>query len=231
MPTSVSLRRVAAAAATAAGVVLVTAIPAAAHVSVSSLDAAPGGFGKLVFRVPNESDSADTTKLTVQLPTDTPFAAVSTMAVPGWNVQAEPTKLAQPVEMHGATITEAVTSVTWTAQNGQGLAPGEFGEFALSVGTFPENVDTMSFPATQTYSDGEVVQWNQKVAPGTPESQEPERPAPTLEIAAADVAPTAATAQPADSGSSNAPLILSGVAVALGGAALLVALRPRPRKS
>ena len=71
-------------------------------------------------------------------------------------------------------VVQAVTEVTWTAQKGNGLAPGEFGEFTLSVGTFPENMDAMSFPATQTYSDGEVVKWNQKVAPGTPESQEPD---------------------------------------------------------
>jgi len=89
----------------------------------------------------------------------------------------------------------------------------------------------MSFPATQTYSDGEVVTWNQKVAPGTPESQEPKHRAPTLELASTDVAPAAATGQPADSDSNHAPLILSGVAVVLAGAALLVALRPRPRKA
>ena len=231
MRTSVSPRRIAAAAATAAGVVVLTAIPASAHVTVASPDAAPGGFGKLIFSVPNETDSADVTQLTVQLPTDTPFAEVSTLPVPGWTVQAEETKLAKPVQVEGATVTQAVTSVTWTARKGQGLAPGEFGEFTLSVGVFPEHVNAMSFPATQTYSDGEVVHWDQKVAPGTPESQEPENPAPTLELASADVAPAASTSQSADDQSNTAPLIVSGVAVVLGAAALLVSLRPRPRKS
>jgi len=231
MRTSVSPRRIAAAAATAAGVVVLTAIPASAHVTVSSPDAAPGGFGKLIFSVPNETDNADTTQLTVQLPTDTPFASVSTLPIPGWTAKAKETKLPKPVQVEGATVTEAVTSVTWTADKGQGLAPGEFGLFTLSVGVFPENTDAMSFPATQTYSDGEVVHWDQKVAPGTPESQEPESPAPTLELTSADVAPAASTSQSAGSESDTAPLILSGVAVVLGAAALLVSLRPRPRKS
>ena len=42
--------------ASSAGAVAVPA--AAAHVTVSSQDAAPGGYGKLTFRVPNESDTA-----------------------------------------------------------------------------------------------------------------------------------------------------------------------------
>jgi periplasmic copper chaperone A len=219
-------RRLAAAAAAAAGLVLVTGIPASAHVTVSSPDAEPGGFAKLVFSVPNESDTADTTRLQVQLPTDTPLASVSTMPVPGWSVQAEPTKLPEPVKVEGATVTEAVTTVTWTAQDGAALKPGEFGEFALSVGPLPEGVDALSLPATQTYSDGEVVRWNQPVRPG---AAEPEHPAPTLELAAAD-AEEVATSAPATDSSDNTARILSGVAVLLGAIALLVALRPRPRK-
>ncbi len=41
------------------------ATSASAHVTVSSPDAKPGGYAKLVFRVPTESDTARTTKLVV----------------------------------------------------------------------------------------------------------------------------------------------------------------------
>ena len=181
MRTKRSLRRLAAASVGAVGLVLVSALPALAHVTVSSTDAAPGGFGKLVFRVPNESDDATTTKLQVQLPTDTPFASVSTKPMPGWTVDAEPTKLPEPVDVDGATVTEAVTTVTWTAQRGGGIAPDQFAEFEISVGPFPDDVESMSFPATQTYDDGEVVKWNQPVKPGAPE---PEHPAPALDLTA-----------------------------------------------
>jgi uncharacterized protein YcnI len=57
---------------------------ASAHVSVSSPDASPGGFGKLVFRVPTESATASTVKVTVTLPADTPFAEVSAKSLSGW---------------------------------------------------------------------------------------------------------------------------------------------------
>ena len=50
---------------------------ASAHVSVSSTDAVQGGEGKVVFRVPNESATADTTRIRIQLPTRTPIPSVS----------------------------------------------------------------------------------------------------------------------------------------------------------
>jgi uncharacterized protein YcnI len=154
--------------------------PATAHVTVSSTDAAPGGYGKLVFRVPNESDSAATTKLQVTMPADAPFASVSTKPHPGWKVQVDEAKLPQPVEVGDVTLTDAVRTVTWTAQ-GPGIEPGMFDEFELSVGPFSEDVTTLMFPAVQTYSDGEVVRWNQ---PTPPDGAEPEHPAPVLELTA-----------------------------------------------
>ena len=223
-------RRTVAVMAAAAGLVLAAALPASAHVTVSSPDAAPGGFGKLVFRVPNESDSARTTKLVVELPTDTPFASVSTKPVPGWTVEARPTRLPQPVEVNGATVTEAVTTITWTATRGGGLPPDQFTEFEVSAGTFPEDTGSLAFPTIQTYSDGQVARWVQPVEPGAPE---PESPAPVLELAAAghsshhggedtqaassDIAPASATT---DSGDPLARA-LAGLAVALAAAALL----------
>jgi len=181
-----SLPRAAATAAGALALVLLGALPASAHVEVSSDDAAPGGFGLLVFQVPNESDSATTTKVEVQLPTDTPLASVSTTPTPGWTIGSRTSKLPKPVTVEGATVTEAVTQVTWTADKGGGIGPEQFEQFELSAGPFPEGVDSLSFPTTQTYSDGEVVHWNQPVKPGTPEAQEPENPAPLLVLSGSE---------------------------------------------
>jgi uncharacterized protein YcnI len=241
MRSLVSLRRVGAAVAVAAGLVLVGALPAAAHVSVSTPDGAPGDFGKLIFQVPNESADTDTTKVQVQLPTDTPFASVSTKPMPGWTVETETSRLDPPVNVDGVNLSEAVTSVTWTAEQGGGLPPDQFTEFEMSVGPFPEDVDSMSFPTTQTYSDGEVVAWNQPVREG---AAEPEHPAPTLDLAAAEGSGThshqdgttadAAPAPAADTSSSTDDMtarVLGGVALLLAALALLLALRPRPRKS
>jgi periplasmic copper chaperone A len=233
MRTSSSLRRTCAAMAGAAGLVLVSALPAAAHVHVSSSDAAPGGFGKLVFSVPNESDSAEVTQLVVKLPTDTPLASVSTKPMSGWSVEAEPTELPEPVQVNGATVTEAVTQITWTAQKGQGLAPDQFAEFEVSAGPFPEHVDQLTFPTIQTYSDGEVVRWVQPVEAGSPE---PERPAPVLELTDAGdtvstVDVTSSVQQPTAETDEVSARVLSGVAIAIAAVALLAALRPRRPRS
>jgi uncharacterized protein YcnI len=219
MITITRARRIGVALIAAVGVALVP-LTAYAHVTVSSPDAAPGGFGKLVFRVPSESDTANTTALTIALPTDTPFRFVSVRAVPGWTAEATTTELPQPVEQDGFTLTEAVTSVTWTA-DGEGLKPHEFTEFELSVGPFPEDVDHLVFPATQTYSDGEIVGWSEVADEG---GAEPEHPAPTLELT------TQEAPQPESDTTDDVARTLSIVGIALGAAALALGLSGRRSK-
>jgi uncharacterized protein YcnI len=172
-------RRALAGAFIAVGTLVLLAGPASAHVTVSSPDASAGGFGKLVFRVPSESDTASTIKVSVTLPKDTPFAFVSTKVKPGWTVRRETEKLDTPVETGGFTISEAVTRITWKAEKGFGIGPGEFDEFELSVGPFPETSEPLSFPTLQTYSDGEVSEWNQ---PMNADGSEPDNPAPELSL-------------------------------------------------
>jgi uncharacterized protein len=207
---------------TGAGVLALTlavAGPAAAHVSVSSPDAARDGYGKVVFRVPTESDTASTTKLVVSLPADTPFLHLTAQPKPGWSVSMQEGRLPEPVEVDGTEVTEAVRTVTWTA-DGDGIAPGEFDEFALSGGPFPD-ADSVTFSAEQTYDDGEVVAWDQ-LQRG---DEEPEKPAPVLTLQAASA--DGHGAHGADAAETSATTSGDGgdtVAVVLSGAALLVAL-------
>jgi uncharacterized protein YcnI len=218
MLTLVRARRAGLALVAALAIALVPGVVAYAHVTVSSPDAAPGGFGKLVFRVPSESDTANTTAVTVQLPADSPFAFVTVEAVPGWTAETETVQFPEPVEASGFTLTEAVTSVTWTAE-GVGLAPHQFTEFGLSVGPFPD-VEQLVFPATQTYSDGEVVEWAEPTVEG---EAEPEHPAPVLNLAA-----DGADAADDDSGGSdNLARVLAIIGVALGAAGLALGLSAR----
>jgi uncharacterized protein YcnI len=154
---------------------------AAAHVSVSaSGTATQGGYTRVAFRVPTESDTASTTKVEVQLPADNPIASVSTMPVPGWTVDAKKTKLDKPIKSDDGEITEAVTTITWTAAPDAVIKPGQFQEFPVSLGPLPKT-DKLVFKAVQTYSDGNVVRWIEE--PGA-DGKEPEHPAPTLKLAA-----------------------------------------------
>lgn len=226
---------------------------AAAHVSVNPSSAAAGDYTKLTFRVPNESPAAGTVALTVTIPPDHPFASVSVKEIPGWTVVPTKTTLPAPVTEGATTIKEAVTSVTWTADAGTQVSPGEFAEFDISVGPVPD-VPSIAFTATQTYSDGKVVEWNE---PTPASGAEPEHPAPTLTIGGAaqgagghSHSDTAADdtmttmAQPADStasvaaaststdhDSNSTPTVIAVISLVVAAAALFiaaVALRRRP---
>jgi periplasmic copper chaperone A len=176
--------------------------PASAHVVVSSSDAVAGGYGKLEFRVPTESKSAKTVKLTVTLPENAPFGDVSVQTLPGWTVTTTERKLAKPITTDdGFTLDKAVATITWTATAG-GVPPGQFEEFNLSVGPFPDRAgQTLAFPTAQTYSDGSVVRWDQPTQAGKPE---PEHPAPSLTLHASTSGQATASSTP-QSSSTDAP--------------------------
>jgi uncharacterized protein YcnI len=188
------LQRAAAVGGAAAVLTLLVASPAAAHVTVSSPGATQGGYATVTFKVPNESDTASTTKLEVTLPADTPFASVSVRPVPGWTAVAVKTKLAKPIEAHGSQLTEAVSKITWTASGDAAVKPNQFQAFDVSVGPLPQT-DQVVFKALQTYSDGNVVRWIEEPAADGTES---ESPAPVLKLApaAAADAPVSASVAP-----------------------------------
>jgi uncharacterized protein YcnI len=221
----------------AAAAVALTALPALAHVTVSSPGATQGGFGVLTFRMPNEVDNADATGLRVQLPAGQPLASVSVKPQPGWTYTVTRAKLAAPLtDDDGNQVTDYPSIVDWKATAG-GIKPGEYTEFQLSVGPLPK-ADAMTFKAVQTYSDGNVVSWIDLPAAGS--SDEPEHPAPTLKLTAAGAA-TTGTAAPAATaatsgddvgkGSVTGAYVVGGVGLLAGLAALGLALTGRRRRT
>ncbi|MEU8615395.1 YcnI family protein [Actinoplanes sp. NPDC048791] len=189
------LKRSAAVAGMVTALTLALAVPASAHVTVNANTAVQGGYAKVTFRVPNESDTASTTKVEVNLPADTPFASVSLKPVAGWTMAPVKSKLAKPIDAHGTQINEAVTKITWTATGDAAIKPGQFQEFDVSLGPLPQ-VPQVVFKALQTYSDGNVVRW---IDEPTTDGTEPEKPAPVLKLTAAVAAdaPAAATSSTA----------------------------------
>jgi hypothetical protein len=116
------------------------------------------------------------------------MASLRIQPLPGWTATTTTSELDEPLEVHGAEITSYVSLIEFRAEDGGGVAPGEFQEFALSGGPFPDT-ESLSFPVVQGYSDGSEAAW---IEP-TVEGQEPERPAPVLSLAAA-----AGSAQPTE---------------------------------
>lgn len=157
---------------------MVVAAGAAAHVTIRPDVDTAGSYAKVTVRVPNESDTAGTVQVRLDLPADTPIPSVRVQPHAGWTAELTTTQFPEPVQVGDRTLEEAVTAVTWTADPGVRIGPGEFDEFAISVGPLPE-AGTYFLPATQTYDDGEVVAWAEETVEG---QEEPERPAPSLEI-------------------------------------------------
>src|SRR3954452_6292032 len=222
-------------AAVVAATIVGSTLPAFAHVTVNPGTATQGGFTKLTFRVPNETEDLTTTKVEVNLPADHPIGSVSIKQHPGWTYTVTKGKLAKPITTDDGQVTDYVAAVTWSASSpANAIKPGEFDEFDVSAGPLPET-PSLVFKTLQTYSDGSVVRWIEESPAG---GDEPEHPAPTLALTAASAAgaasgttgataatapaaPKAATA-PADTASTSSV----NLAIALAIAALIVGLLP-----
>jgi uncharacterized protein YcnI len=215
-----------------------TALPASAHVRVRPDSTASGGYAGLTFRVPNESDTASTTKLVLTLPQDKPFSHVSVKPVPGWTATVAEAALPSPVIVKGATMTKAVHTITWAADKGAAIAPGQYQEFSISAGPLPAP-GALALPVAQIYSDGEVVRWDE---PTTEGGEEPAHPAPQFEVAPADGSSHAAasgghvmaTVEPAPTEPDTAARALAGgalVVALLAAGAQLVGARRRARSA
>ncbi|WP_327582643.1 YcnI family protein [Nonomuraea sp. NBC_00507] len=216
------VRRAATVLAAATALTAGLALPALAHVTVQPGTAEQGSFTKVAFRVPNERDTASTTKIEVSFPADHPLAFVSVKPLPGWEVKVTEGKLPTPVKTEYGDLEEAVTTIVWS---GGKINPGEFQEFEVSMGQLPKDTDQLLFPTKQTYSNGEVVDWAEAPkADGT----EVEHPAPLLKLvpaaASASASPStaAAAASPAATSVVLNPAASDGTARLLGGAGLAV---------
>lgn len=166
------------------GLLLAGAGAASAHVSVDSASTTEGSYSQLTFSVPSEGTETTTNKIEVALPTETPFTSVRVKPVEGWTAEVVRGDLPTPVEVDGATLTEAPLRVIWTAQDEEHqLNAQQYQTFSLSVGTLPEAGTTVELPVTQSYADGTVRAWDEPAVEG---EEEPENPAPSFITTASD---------------------------------------------
>ncbi len=168
------LRSIPRAAVAAASARALAPAAAGAHVTLQPDRAPAGGFTRLDVRVPNERDDARTTQVRVQFPPG--FIFVSHEPVEGWTATIAMRKLDTPVEAFGERHREEVDTVTFRTR-GDGIGPGEFRDFGLSVGLPDRPGTALTFKALQTYSSGETVRWI-----GAPDDDEP---APQVQLTAA----------------------------------------------
>jgi uncharacterized protein YcnI len=210
---------------------LVAPAAAVAHVTIQPGEWEAGAFARMVVRVPNERDDAETTTVTVQFPENVPSARFQTHPSCEREVQREP--LAEPIEE----LTERIVSVTWTCN--PAIPADGFDEFGVSF-RVPEDAaegDEILFPATQTYSSGEVVEWIDpdpeaespapRITITAPAEEEEEAAAPATTEEAAPV--PAASSDDDDDNMSTVAIVFGIAGLAAGLIALGVALFRKPK--
>ena len=110
-----------------------------AHAVVFPRKSAPGAYEKYVLRVPNEK-GIPTTRVEIRFPRS--IRVVSFSDVAGWQLE----------EVRDSA--NAIVGAIWTGT----LAPERFVEFPF-VAVNPKESSTLSWPAYQTYANGERVDW------------------------------------------------------------------------
>ncbi len=201
----------------AIGLVILPAV-AGAHVEIEA-DGSLGadGMQKATLTVPNECEGSATANVVLNLP---PTPALTTVDV---------------APQSGFTYADAkgtdgaVSSVTITGS----VTGSEEKKFDLTLGTIPPDTSEIKMTAVQNCADGSVIRW---IEPTPANGQEPEHPAPVLEIKSGGATSNSSVKVPVTTkndskdDSSNTTAIIIGVVVAvivIGGVAFALARRKK----
>lgn len=224
----------------AAGALVLLAAPAGAHVTPDKDEVAAGGRATVGFSTSHGCEEAPTDAMVFEIPE--PIVSVNPVVHPGWDIDIEMEDLDEPVEAaHGDPITERTKTVTFRAQDGNELVNGLRDTFGISF-QVPEDAEgeTLFFKVLQQCPEGGENAWIEEY---TGEGEEPEHPAPVVnvgpaepeegeEVAAEPAATTGevAAADDGDDGSSSDGLAIAGIVMgtlglAAGGYSILKANR------
>jgi uncharacterized protein YcnI len=182
------------------------ATPALAHVTITPGRATAGEQATIALRVPHGCDGSSTTAISVQIP-DT-VASVTPQYLADWTVDTTMGPLAEPVELHGETVSEGIREVTWSG--GPAIPDGLYFDFGLSVRMPDAAGEALYFPIVQTCERGEM-QWIEIPAQGE-DDHDLEAPAPAVELVEAGA--TAGAAAASEEGASEAAMASEPVATA-----------------
>lgn len=137
----------------AIAVVVLSAMPALAHVEVSDSSVAPDGAASVTFSFHHGCDGQPTTSLRIQIPDG--VTDVAPQPVDGWQTSV------------------TTTEVAWT---GGSIPDGAQGDFTATMRVSGAAGTTIWFPTLQGCPNGEEA-WIETAAPGEPE---PENAAPSI---------------------------------------------------
>lgn len=151
---------------------------ASAHVVLEYQVAPAGASYKASFKVGHGCGASPTRQVAVDIPAG--MRGARPMPKPGWTLDVQREKLAQPYVSHGRSITEDVVRITWTAKTPDDmLQSAHYDEFVL-VAQAPEQAGTVYWPVRQVCTEGRI-DWTEVPKPGQKLS-DLKSPAAALEI-------------------------------------------------
>lgn len=180
----------------AAGLVLVGATGASAHVTVDPSTTEAGSYSVLTFAVPHGCGDSSTTAIAIQIPEELSSATPSVNQ--GWEIEKVTETLDPPVDDgHGGQLTERVAQIVYTTDT---PLPSDYRDaFELSVRLPDLPGETLAFPVVQTCEEGDAP-WVELAADGQ-DGSNLDMPAPVITLTSsddgADAEPTTDDAEPA----------------------------------
>jgi uncharacterized protein YcnI len=155
-----------------------TAAAAQAHIHLEYAVAPAGSTYKASFQVGHGCGASPTRQFIIEIPPG--VRSARPMPKAGWQLDVRREPLAPPVTHRGRTVTEDVTSITWTARGRDDmLASAHYDEFVL-VATLPQQAGPLFWPVRQVCEEGRH-DWVEVPAPGA-RNAELKSPAPQLDI-------------------------------------------------
>ncbi|WP_298930331.1 YcnI family protein [uncultured Ramlibacter sp.] len=136
---------------------------AQAHVVLDYQVAPAGSSYKASFKVGHGCGASATRQFTVEIPAG--VRGARPMPKPGWTLELQREKLAQPYLSHGREVAEDVVRITWTARTADyALASAHYDEFVL-VATVPQQPGPLYWPVRQVCEQGRI-DWVEQPQPG-----------------------------------------------------------------
>ena len=137
-----------------AAAALLISIGAQAHVTLEEPAAVANTGYKAVLRVTHGCEGSPTHTVRVQIPAG--FLGTKPIPKPGWKLELQRAKLAEPYDSHGRKIDETVSEVIWRAQSPEAfLADAHYDEFVLR-GQTPAKPGVIWFKVQQLCEKGEL---------------------------------------------------------------------------
>ncbi len=140
----------------ASALVLFTALPAAAHVSLATPEARAGSTYIAEFGIGHGCEGNPTTTVRVQIPAGV-GPSIKPMPKAGWTLTTVIGQFPEPLmDFRGNAITEGVREVIWT---GGALPDDWFDQFVIRFGLPDAPGTTLHFPVVQECSAGGEHRW------------------------------------------------------------------------